>query len=94
MPVCLYLCVCCLLARCKSAFGFSNVVWIYRVMLVAGSPAPSPRTVFKDFPLQLRPSNLFQQWGVWRARAGQAQPPHRSAVLEAGGCECPGGCFS
>nr|XP_041575625.1 vegetative cell wall protein gp1-like isoform X2 [Taeniopygia guttata] len=32
-------------------------VWIYRVMLVAGGPAPSPWMVFKDFPLQLSPAS-------------------------------------
>lgn len=62
---CVCVCVCVVSQPgANPAFGCDDVVWIYRAMLMAGSPVPSPRAVFKDFPLQLRPSNSFHRWGV------------------------------
>ncbi|KAM9522129.1 uncharacterized protein ACIB01_015954 [Guaruba guarouba] len=76
------------------AFGCRDVVRIYRAMLMAGSPAPSLRMLFKDFPLQLRPSSSLHWWDARRASASPAPCPPHSAALEAGGRGHPGGCFS
>lgn len=65
--------VCCLLARCKSCLWLQRCfVWIYRAMLVAGSPAPSPWTVFKVFPLQLRPASSCHWCSVCPHQPGSA----------------------
>lgn len=77
VPVCVWcggcVCVCCLLARCKSCLWLKRCfVWIYRAMLMAGSPAPSPRTVFKDFPLQLRLANSCHWCSVRPHQPGSA----------------------
>lgn len=66
-------CVHCLPARCKSCLWLQRCfVWIYRAMLVAGSPAPSPWTLFKDFPFQLRPASSCHRCSVCPHRPGSA----------------------
>lgn len=66
-------CVHCLPARCKSCLWLQRCfVWIYRAMLVAGSPAPSPWTLFKDFPFQLRPASSCHRCSMCPHRPGSA----------------------